>query len=308
MELKQKASLTGFRMLYILDILLKGPVSKNEILDILSKKDDLEGNITKETIGLDINTLKSAGFEIENTGKSNNYRYKINWSPIKLKLTKKEMQVLLNTRDAIIEIEDWEDIVKLYGLFKKISNFIEDEDAINELMNFGYFLNIDFEILKELNVLCKRKKEVKLLHKSQTGSIKEIAIKLKEIKYISSKLYVTGTSLSYPDGVFLRVDNIVKILKILPQKDLIKKPKAKNIIYKINPSIIDSVSLLGEERILKQNKNFIQIELKSYNNFMALQRLLGYGRALIDIKNHDIKKEYLKNLENMQKIYKENSK
>ncbi len=306
MELKQKASLTGFRILYILDILLKGSVSKNEILDILSKKDDLEGNITKETIGLDINTLKSAGFEIENTGKSNNYRYKINWSPIKLKLGKKEMQVLLNTRDAIIEIEDWEDIVKLYGLFKKISNYIEDENTINELMNFGYFLNIDFEILKELNVLCKRKKEVKLLHKSQTGAIKEIAIKLKEIKYIASKLYITGTSPNYPDGIFLRIDNIIKILKILPQKDLVKKPKAKIIVYKINPSIIDSISLLGEERILKQNKNFIQIELKSYNNFMALQRLLGYGRALIDIKNLDIKKEYLTNLKNMQKVYEEN--
>ncbi len=306
MELKQKASLTGFRILYILDILLKGSVSKNEILDILSKKDDLEGNITKETIGLDINTLKSAGFEIENTGKSNNYRYKINWSPIKLKLGKKEMQVLLNTRDAIIEIEDWEDIVKLYGLFKKISNYIEDENTINELMNFGYFLNIDFEILKELNVLCKRKKEVKLLHKSQTGAIKEIAIKLKEIKYIASKLYITGTSPNYPDGIFLRIDNIIKILKILPQKDLVKKPKAKIIVYKINPSIIDSISLLGEERILKQNKNSIQIELKSYNNFMALQRLLGYGRALIDIKNLDIKKEYLTNLKNMQKVYEEN--
>jgi len=103
------------------------------------------------------------------------------------------------------------------------------------------------------------------------------------------------------------VDKIIKILKILPQKDLIKKPKSKNIVYKINPSNINSINLLAEERILKQNKNFIQIELKSYNNFMAIQRLLGYGRALIDIKNNDIKKEYLESLNNMRKIYKENS-
>ena len=160
-------------------------------------------------------------------------------------------------------------------------------------MNFGYFLNIDFEILKELNVLCKRKKEVKLLHKSQTGAIKEIAIKLKEIKYIASKLYITGTSPNYPDGIFLRIDNIIKILKILPQKDLVKKPKAKIIVYKINPSIIDSISLLGEERILKQNKNLgilfvhmhqkccqLPICIKDTKMSMVLSACLGSGTGM----------------------------
>ena len=141
MELKQKVSTTGLRILSVLDILLKGPASKNEISDSLVKIPWIK-NITKETIGLDINTLKSAGFEIENMGKAANYRYKINWSPIKFKLTKKELSVLCNLKNAVIELSEPYYIIKLYRLFEKITQFIEDDDNINELMNFQYFLNV----------------------------------------------------------------------------------------------------------------------------------------------------------------------
>ena len=61
MELKQKVSTTGLRILSVLDILLKGPASKNEISDSLVKIPLVE-TVSKETIRLDLNTLKSAGF------------------------------------------------------------------------------------------------------------------------------------------------------------------------------------------------------------------------------------------------------
>ena len=91
------------------------------------------------------------------------YKYKINWSPIKFKLTKKELSVLCNLKNAVIELSEPYYIIKLYRLFEKITQFIEDDDNINELMNFQYFLNVDFTLLNELYTLIKRKKEVKLL-------------------------------------------------------------------------------------------------------------------------------------------------
>ena len=88
MELKQKVSTTGLRILSVLDILLKGPASKNEISDSLVKIPWIK-NITKETIGLDINTLKSAGFEIENMGKSSQLPLQNQLEPDKIQINKK---------------------------------------------------------------------------------------------------------------------------------------------------------------------------------------------------------------------------
>ena len=182
MELKQKASSTGFRTLILLDLLLREPLTKGEIIERLSKNPYIT-NISKETLRLDINTLKAAGFEIQNTGKANKYRYKINWSPIQFNLTRKELNVLLRTKEALIKLSNWEYIVRLYGLFEKITPLIKDENDINELMNFHQFSNIDFKTLKELNALSARKKEVILLYNSPNSGIKEIQIKLKGIKY-----------------------------------------------------------------------------------------------------------------------------
>lgn len=304
MELKQRASSTGFRILFILDLLLKGPASKNEILDTMSKNPlFLNSTITKETISLNINTLKKAGFEIENLGKAHNYRYKINWSPIKFKLTEDEMEILTSARDAVIELSEIDYIIKLYRLFLKIANYIEDKDKINELLDFGYFLNVNFDIVKELNALSKRKKEVILLYNSPNSGKKEIQIKLCEIKYSNLKLYITGYTKLYPNKTVLRADNVVKILKILPETGAPKKLERNKFTCKIRTGAKDRINFLNEETIINEDKNFITIEIKPDNVFFAVQRLLSFGEDLVSIDDKKIKAEYIKVLKNVHKLY-----
>lgn len=307
MELKQKVSTTGIRILSVLDILLKGAASKNEILEILAKDSRIK-NISKEAIGLDINTLKSAGFEIENMGKSASYRYKINWNPIKFKLTRKEFFVLCNIKNAVIELSEPCYIIKLYKLFEKITKFIEGDEDINEFMNFQYFTSIDFTLLNELYALAKRRKDVKLLYNSPNSGQKEILIKLKDIKYNNLKLYLTGYCPNYPDITVLRADNIIKIIKILKPRETISKPKIKTVAYKIKADTKNKTNILDEEKIIDQNNNFINIEMKSDNDFMIIQRLLNFGHKLISIKNKDIKEKYLTELYAIKEIYGENKK
>lgn len=304
MELKQRASSTGFRILFILDLLLKGPASKNEILDTMSKNPlFLNSTITKETISLNINTLKKAGFEIKNLGKAHNYRYKINWSPIKFKLTEDEMEILTSARDAVIELSEIDYIIKLYRLFLKIANYIEDKDKINELLDFGYFLNVNFDIVKELNALSKRKKEVILLYNSPNSGKKEIQIKLCEIKYSNLKLYITGYTKLYPNKTVLRADNVVKILKILPETGAPKKLERNKFTCKIRTGAKDRINFLNEETIINEDKNFITIEIKPDNVFFAVQRLLSFGEDLVSIDDKKIKAEYIKVLKNVHKLY-----
>jgi len=305
MELKQKASSTGFRVLFVLELLLEAPLSKDEIVNELLKNPYIQ-NVSYETLRLDLNTLKKAGFEIQNTGRKNNYRYEIKRDPIKFKLTKKELKVLTQTKDAIIKLSRWEYILKLYKVFEKISALTDDENAVCELMNFRYFSNIDFEILKDLNALVKRNKTVLLLYNSPNSGIKEIQIKLKEIKYQGSKLHLIGISDNYPDNTVLRVDNILKIIKILGKKEEnLKKCKTKKIIYRIKKEALEYMNLLKGEKILKENDVFIETELKSDNDFMIVQRLLSFGDDLILIKDKKIKEKYINTLKNVLKNYEE---
>lgn len=304
MELRQKASSTGFRILFILDLLLKGPASKKEILDALEKNSSFKNsNTTKETISLNLNTLKRAGFEIENLGRAYGYRYKINWSPIKFKLSEDEMKILTSSRDAVIELSDFDYILKLYKLFKKITNFIQDKTQIDELLDFGYFLKLNFETIKELNALAKRKKEVLLLYNSPNSGKKEIQIKLNEIKYSNSKLYITGKSNLYPDETVLRADNVIKIIKILPETKAKKEFKQNKTVCIIRGDAKNGINLSGEEKIINENEGSITLEIEADNDFFMLQKLLGFGEDLISIKDENIKDKYIKTLKNIQKLY-----
>lgn len=308
MELKQKASSTGFRVLFLLDLLLKAPLTKTDMVNELSKNPYVS-NVSKETVRLDLNTLKSAGFEIQNLGRGKDYRYKINWSPIKFGITKKELRVLSRTKDAVIKLSDPFYIIKLYKLFEKISKAVEDENAVFELLNFRYFLEVDLQILNELYALTNRKKTVLLLYNSPNSSTKEIPVKLKEIKYTGSKLHLIGTSEKYPDNTVLRVDNIVKIIKILSkkeEKELLQKKGTRKTSYRINKECKNTMSLLLEEKITKETFSYIETEVKSDNDFMVIQRLLSFGEDLISIKNKDIKEKYLNMLQNMYEIYNKN--
>ncbi len=308
MELKQKASSTGFRVLFLLDLLLKAPLTKTDMVNELSKNPYVS-NVSKETVRLDLNTLKSAGFEIQNLGRGKDYKYKINWSPIKFGITKKELRVLSRTKDAVIKLSDPFYIIKLYKLFEKISKAVEDENAVFELLNFRYFLDINFQILNELYILTNRKKTVLLLYNSPNLGKKEIPVKLKEIKYTGSKLHLIGTSEKYPDNTVLRVDNIVKIIKILSkkeEKELLQKKGARKTSYRINKECKNTMNLLLEEKIIKETFSYIETEVKSDNDFMVIQRLLSFGEDLISIKNKDIKEKYLNMLQNMYEIYNKN--
>ena len=132
-------------MLFLLDLLLRAPIKKDDIIEELSKNPYVS-NVSNETVRLDLNTLKSAGFEIENLGKEKDYKYRINWSPIKFSITKKELRVLTQTKDAVLKLSNPDFIIKLYRLFEKVSKVIDDENAVFELLNFRYFLNLDFQI------------------------------------------------------------------------------------------------------------------------------------------------------------------
>ena len=140
---------TGIRILFVLQLLMKSPVSKAQIIEKINADPNLK-SITPDTITLDINTLKAAGFDIKSGNKGNNYCYELKLNPIKIKLTKNELRAISIAKKAMFYFMDFRYIVSIYQTFEKISKLIESKEYAEEILNFGNFLKTDFNLIKEL--------------------------------------------------------------------------------------------------------------------------------------------------------------
>ena len=144
------------------------------------------------SVTLDINTLKSAGFEIISGNKSNNYCYELKLIPIKIKFTKKEIRVLLGTKKALFQFMDFRYIISLYEVFEKISKLIESDEQAESLLNFGNILRTNFKILKELDVHCKHKNEIVVFYASPSGKKREMTLRCEKIEYSNDQYTINS--------------------------------------------------------------------------------------------------------------------
>ena len=83
-------SLTGYRTLFVLRLLLEKSRTIDELVEILSHNELASKSISKDTIRLTINTLKNAGCNIKRPCKTNGYKYEILSHPFTLYISKEE--------------------------------------------------------------------------------------------------------------------------------------------------------------------------------------------------------------------------
>lgn len=302
MQPKRKLTLTGYRVLFILKLLLIKPMSKKEILSEL-EADSYVGKISADSLRLDIKTLRDAGFIISHPKKAAGYKYEIDWSPIKLKLTQKELSLLNALKSSAIQLTSWQYIIKLYTVMEKIAKYTDEDEALFKLLNFEYFVNIDFKFLKELNTLIENKSEVVLLYNSPNSGLKEIKINLCYLKYNGSKLHVYGKSSKYPNLLSLRLDNIEKIIKIIKMKTTPERKVNKTVIYKISAKEKEFFAPEQNEVIISCDNEYIKVRAYIENEFIFIQRLLSFGENFIEVDNKTIKNKLVKYLKSARKLY-----
>ncbi len=156
---------TGFRVLTILKLLMEDAKTKDELLRSVNACPYVN-EISKDTIKLDISTLKSLGFEIKTIESSGLKKYQLKFSPLKINLTKSQVGAINQIKRAVISLWEWRYIIALYRTLDKISKFVKDKELADEILDFQYFLRIDFELLKELDCLAQKKSEVTLKYNS----------------------------------------------------------------------------------------------------------------------------------------------
>lgn len=302
LKINNNLAQTGLRVLFVMQLLLRGPVSKAQIMEEISKNPNLK-EVTADTVTLDINTLKSAGFEIISGNKSNNYCYELKLIPIKIKFTKKEMRVLLGTKKALFQFMDFRYIISLYEVFEKISKLIESDEQAESLLNFGNILRTNFKTLKELDVHCKHKNEIVVFYASPSGKKREMTLRCEKIEYSkkNDKLYLWGFCEQY-GIVYLRTDHIkkiVKISKVNSQLDI----KPRECLYKISNDCSVPVGINKDAKILKIEKDYVLIRQEYLSEFNLIQKILSCGSNLIEIQNEDINRKVLKIIQDVRGMY-----
>lgn len=293
---------TGLRLLFLMQLLIKSPMSKAQILNEISKNPYLK-DVAPDTITLDINTLKSAGFEIIPGNKGNNYCYELKLSPIKIKLTKKEIRALLITKKAMFHFMDFRYIISLYETFKKISKLIESTEQAESLLNFGNILKTNFKILKELDVHTKHKNEIVIFYNSPSGKKREMQVLCTKLEYSkkNDKLYLWGECEEY-GTVYLRTDHIKKIVRI-SKVNAKSKFSPKKCVYSLFSANSSEFNLSDREKIIKITPSFIQIRKEYLSDFYLNQKLLSYGENLADVEDDNIKEQLIKIIEDVEEMY-----
>lgn len=273
-KIRTNINQTGLRLLYLLKQLLKRPLNKDEIIELIDSQSYLYP-IRKDTITIDMNTMREAGIKITDPTKATAYKYVIQKHPFGLRFSEEELKDLATLKSIVLKVFDWRYILELYKLFSALSQYVPQEIK-EEFLDFKYFNLIDLNIFEQLERCCNLKLEVALLYDSQNTSEKEIKLIADKIKYDNGKLYLWGYNKDYKDEMFLRIGRIKKINSISIESKYNEIPVIRGK-YKIWGETAMNFAPDEDETIIEKGEDFVIVEAFVRNEFYFMQKILSYG-------------------------------
>ena len=297
-------SLTGYKILHILGLLTKSPQSEADLNEYFANNKLIGKKVSDDSISLYINTLRKIGCKISRPSKSNNYKYELTYNPFILTLDEKEKQTLSTAIKHLAKINNWEFIFDVDNVFLELQNLINiNKDEI--LSSISNITNIDRQIILKLNLHCKNKNVITILHRTlSSDEIKKITILADEMFLESGKLYVWGYNFKQQEMQYFRVDKISDIKKvgISNNEPIIKKPIA---VYKLKDELAKTFKIDENQTIISKKSNELIIEEQIINRFKFVQKILSYGTNCTLLSPQNIVDEIKLTLETLEQIYEE---
>ena len=296
-------SKTGYRALFVLFKLLEAPRTREEILQLFSKDQILQNDISKDTVTITINTLKSAGCIISRPSQRTLNRYVLKYHPFNICLSLANIDALQSLRDTVITFQDLYLLIYLNNFYIKIAQLAPDEEAKNLLIYKHPLIDINYEILNELIIYTKIKKQINICYDSPENRYENLQFVPEYLTFERAKLYVWGYCKKYNEFAYLRVDRIKK-LNLLSTENYMKNPVEYNkpiekVIYKLKGYSALMYSENKEESIISNDNNSdypITICAFVSNKFSFFQKILSYGTDCLIISPESAKSELLEHL------------
>ncbi len=301
-------SVTAFRIITILNMLLKTSCDDKQINETLKEEIGGVRELSKDTICIYLNTLRLLGCEITRPVKSNGYKYILKSHPFKLFLTKDEIDMLVNIRKYISTLNDWKTALEVDRLFNTLLDYF-----VSDTKNF--FLSAKktslkreissenfFQEIKQLENYCKNNKIITLVYNSPESGEKNITIKAEKIIMESGAFYLLGYNRELETTMQLRIDRIMDIKSVNFHNNNIN-PKAILVKYKLKDCCPLSCRISENEAIVDKVNNELIIEAVVSNKFNFFQKVLSYGNKCIILHPREIREEISSKLKKMRLLY-----
>jgi predicted DNA-binding transcriptional regulator YafY len=301
-------SVTAFRIISIINMLLKNPHDEKEINEELVRQIEGSRELSKDTICIYLNTLRLLGCEISRPTKNSNYKYVMKTHPFKISLTKSEAETLIEIKKYISMLENWELSLDTYELYENLMKYFDTETrnlfAITKknFMRKEVFTDTIFKDIKLLEKYCKQNKILTLLYDSPESGPKTIVVNAKKITFENGAVYLWGYNEKIKSDMYLRIDRILKIKSVSFNESQVI-PNYFVVKYKITGSGFFSFVISENESIIQKNSQEIIVKAQVTNKFKFIQKVLSYGSECSIIEPESFRQEILLKLTTMLQIY-----
>lgn len=294
-------SLTAYRAIKILKMLIEKPCSNSEIVKELKEDEITKKSTSDDTLRVTINSLKAVGCQIARPTPANNFKYVLLSHPFNIQFNDSQIKILLKLRNYILN-NNWKEIVELNHLLEKIITSSGNEHLLDLLNYKKPFRNIPLDILKTLLSDDLINKEILITYKTSKNKISDISILVDSIFYEAERIYILGF---YRERNSYSYFNVEKISAIHSVKSVPKDYKTdfSKAIYKIFGDDIKTFKQNSDEKIILSDKNFILIESYIKSDFKILQRLLTFGKNFEIITPNSLKEQLSEKISKMFERY-----
>ncbi len=295
-------SLTAYRSLLVLGLLMEKPMSRDEIANVFKCNHITSKSFSLDTVRVTINTLKAAGCVISRPTCKNEYKYVLLSHPFRIEISDEQIDCLNQIRKNLSQIGDWQLVLSINDFYNNVVAKTQNESKIELIKNAELLIEIDKTVLKTLSAKSIKNKELIVKYDSPEFGEEELKIIADKIFYEEGKLYLWCYSHKYDSFSYLRVDKIKEVSVVSIASKAIKREEY-TVVYKIKGDSFQIFKPEPTERIIERNGSYLVIEALVYNEFKLIQRLLSFGADFYLISPDSLKSKIISKLKTIKQGY-----
>lgn len=301
-EHKSWISLTGYRTLFVLKLLLEKPRTIDELIAELSKNKNTRKSLSKDTVRITLKTLKSAGCVFSKSSKTNGYKYEILSHPFNLELSNIELDSLIKLRNKVSLDLDWQDVFMLNKLYEKIVSLTKKQENVEMINSSAPLFDVDEDILTQLSSpnLFGRRVQIKYYSPKNGEEIFDIVVG--KISYDEGKLYLHCFNYKYNSNGLLNIERIKEIQAVYLSQT-IQEHYLYEVVYELFAESKNSFDKKDFETVLEKNEEKLTVKACVNNEFSFIQRLLLFGADFKIVSPDFFREKLINKIKMIQKGY-----
>ncbi len=288
---------TSLRVLEVLKMLIKEPVSDEELIKKIENMQNIENIYTKETLSKYFNTLGMVGLSIEKNKETGKYSLK-NF-PVEISMSEKELKLLCLLDGYVKSLYQRKLEVPFCSLKRNLENSFSMETlnlykSVKSATKMKSEINFlcNESVIRRLEKYCVDAQKLKIGYLSKTNKSTEIyTVEPKSILYEVDKVYLLVYNPKLARNQKLLLQNIIHVSQ-LPQKvNFVSNPNT--VVFELKGRLASSYRLKDGEKIINYTKNNIVVSNSSEDKMILFSRLLKYGESCKILQPTQTKKEFL---------------